>query len=86
MTAQILQFPWERMPRDYVLAQVRELAAESPDEILVLEPVGDSVVLEIAGKELWFSIEEFSDIMLCWAQKLSDHSAELLAVAEEMEK
>lgn len=84
--AQIIQFPWHRISRRKLMEQVAELAVESPAEVLVMEPVGDSVVLQVAGTELWFSIEEFSDIMLDWAQRMSDHSAELLAIAEELNR
>ena len=79
----IVQFPFERMPREFVIAKAAELAAGDPGDVMVMEPVGDCAVVQVAGAELWFSLEEFSDMILQWAQMVSDQAAELARVAEE---
>lgn len=85
MSADIIPFPFSRLPREYAINRAAALAADSAGDAILIDPVDDSVRMVVGGCELWFSIDEFSDMTLKWAQRLADHSARLLEKAEENE-
>lgn len=76
------RMPFSALPEKYVQQIAEKSASQKPNDVLIMETVDDCARVVAGGVELWFSMEEMSDMILQWAQKLSEHARELAEEAE----
>jgi hypothetical protein len=69
--AKILHFPMHRLPREYVLSRAVELARQ-PHELIETAAVDGDIRFCVGDCEMWFSAEEFAELLEQWSETLED--------------
>lgn len=68
----VLPFPFSRLPRDFVIARAVELASREPHELIETAAIDGEIVFRVGDVELWFSVDEFSELLEQWSETLED--------------
>lgn len=68
----VIPFPFSRMPAEHVRQAALDAVTESPSQCITSAAVGSDVLLEVGPCELWFSAEEFAELLEQWSETLRD--------------
>ena len=71
MENNLIPFPFSRMGADAV-ARCIAAATKPPGEVITSAAFGDTIRLEVGGAELWFSVDEFAELIEQWSETLAD--------------